>query len=100
MTAFLGLLAVSSVVAPAGALHVRLGVDNAGKCTATWNGEQVDFDVLLTRARAAPDKKAQVHIDGDMTVPYRCVGGAIYTLQMAGFTKVGFIAEAPTKDPQ
>ncbi len=30
-----------------------------------------------------------------MNVPYRCVGGAIYTMQMAGFAKVGFISEPP-----
>ena len=100
MKVFQALLAVSLAAAPAGALHVRLGIDNAGNCTATWNDEQVDFDALLSRARAAPDKKAQIHIDGDMTVPYRCVGGAIYMLQLAGFTKVGFIAEPPAKDPQ
>ena len=100
MTAFLAVLAISLAPAPAAAPHVRLGVDNAGKCTATWNDEPVDSETLLSRARAWPDKKAQIHIDGDTTTPYRCVGGAVYTLQMAGFTKVAFVTEPPAKAPQ
>ena len=35
----------------------------------------------------------EVHIRGDVDTPYRCVGGAIFTMQMAGFAKVGFISE-------
>ena len=37
----------------------------------------------------------EVHIRGDVNTPYRCIGGAIYTMQMAGFAKVGFISEPP-----
>jgi biopolymer transport protein ExbD len=97
MTAF---LALSLAAAPAGAPNIRVGVDNAGKCTTIWNDEQVDSDTLLSRARAWPDKGVQIHIDGDTTTPYRCVGGAVYTLQSAGFTKIGFIAEPPGKGSQ
>ena len=32
---------------------------------------------------------------GDVNTPYRCIGGAIYTMQQAGFVKVGFISEPP-----
>jgi biopolymer transport protein ExbD len=35
----------------------------------------------------------EVHIRGDINTPYRCIGGAIYTMQAAGFVKVGFISE-------
>ena len=34
----------------------------------------------------------EVHIRGDINAPYRCIGGAIYTVQRAGFSKVGFIS--------
>jgi biopolymer transport protein ExbD len=34
----------------------------------------------------------EVHIRGDINAPYRCVGGAIFTMQRAGFAKVGFIS--------
>lgn len=40
----------------------------------------------------------EVHIRGDVNAPYRCVGGAIFQMQRAGFAKVGFISSpiAPT----
>ncbi len=34
----------------------------------------------------------EVHIRGDINAPYRCIGGAIFTMQRAGFAKVGFIS--------
>src|SRR3546814_3039605 len=37
----------------------------------------------------------EVHIRGDANASYRCIGGVIYTMQRAGFVKVGFIAETP-----
>ncbi|RYD20186.1 MAG: biopolymer transporter ExbD, partial [Lysobacteraceae bacterium] len=27
--------------------------------------------------------------------PYKCIGGTIYTMQSAGFARVGFISEPP-----
>jgi biopolymer transport protein ExbD len=35
----------------------------------------------------------EVHIRGDKDVAYRCVGGVVFTMQRAGFLKVGFISE-------
>lgn len=35
----------------------------------------------------------EVHIRGDVNTPYRCIGGTIFAMQMAGFVKVGFISE-------
>ena len=35
----------------------------------------------------------EAHIRGDVNTPYRCIGGAIYTMQRAGFPRVGFISE-------
>ena len=37
----------------------------------------------------------EAHIRGDVNTPYRCIGGAIYVMQRAGFAKVGFISEPP-----
>ena len=37
----------------------------------------------------------EAHIRGDVNTPYRCIGGAIYTMQRAGFARVGFISEPP-----
>jgi len=35
----------------------------------------------------------EVHIRGDKDVAYRCIGGVVFTMQRAGFLKVGFISE-------
>src|SRR3546814_7146547 len=40
-----------------------------------------------------PEDMPEVHIRGDINTPYRCIGGAVYTMQRAGFAKVGFISE-------
>ncbi|MFO1255244.1 MAG: biopolymer transporter ExbD [Sphingomonadaceae bacterium] len=39
-----------------------------------------------------PDLVPQVHIRGDVNAPWRCVAGAIYNVQMAGYPTVGFIS--------
>lgn len=79
-----------------------------GSCAVYWNITRVDAQELLNRAVAkleADVKKAggvenmtaedlpEVHIRGDVNTPYRCIGGTIYTMQRAGFPKVGFISE-------
>jgi biopolymer transport protein ExbD len=97
MTALLALLAMASAADPAKELHVRVAQDNSGRCTAIWNGEVLDQDQLSRRAMAWPDKSPTIHIDSDADVPYNCIGGIIYTLQMAYFVKIDFIAEPPPR---
>jgi len=41
---------------------------------------------------AEPDLIPQVHIRGDVNAPWRCVAGAIYNVQAAGYPTVGFIS--------
>ena len=80
-----------------------------GSCAVFWGTSPVTSVELLDRA--VEKLKAEIarqggvgnpelelpeaHIRGDVNVPYRCVGGTIYTMQMAGFAKVGFISEPP-----
>jgi biopolymer transport protein ExbD len=35
----------------------------------------------------------EAHIRADINTPYRCVGGAIFTMQRAGYARIGFISE-------
>jgi len=42
--------------------------------------------------RDNPDKIPQVHIRADVDAPWRCVAGAIYNIQLAGYPTVGFIS--------
>ncbi|WP_206073255.1 ExbD/TolR family protein [Erythrobacter colymbi] len=45
-------------------------------------------DALMKDPEAIP----QVHIRGDVNAPWRCVAGAIYRVQLAGYPIVGFIS--------
>ena len=78
-------------------------------CEVYWNQTRVDSTELLDRAvkklKFEIDKQGgpnatgielpEAHIRGDVNTPYKCIGGAIYTMQRAGFTRVGFISEPP-----
>ena len=56
---------------------------------------KAEVDRLGGPANMTPDDLPEAHIRGDVNVPYQCIGGAIYTMQMAGFSKVGFISQPP-----
>ncbi|CAM8624681.1 MULTISPECIES: ExbD/TolR family protein [Sphingobium] len=90
--------------------NVSLSVTQAsdGKCAVFWGMAPVSSSELLDRAVAkleadikkvggvenmTPEDLPEVHIRGDINTPYRCIGGTIYTMQRAGFPKVGFISE-------
>jgi len=92
--------------------NVSLSVKAApdGSCEVYWNLTRVDSKELLTRAvdklkkeielkgglqNFTPEDMPEAHIRGDVNTPYRCIGGTIYTMQMAGFARVGFISEPP-----
>lgn len=78
-----------------------------GECGVYWNLTRVNASELRDRAvakleaevarqggpNAAGLELPEVHIRGDVNTPYRCIGGTIYTMQSAGFAKVGFISE-------
>jgi biopolymer transport protein ExbD len=89
---------------------VLLSITGSGEsCNVYWGMSPVTADELLNRAveklKAEIDRQGGVnnpdlelpeaHIRGDVNTPYRCIGGAIYTMQRAGFAKVGFISEPP-----
>jgi biopolymer transport protein ExbD len=88
--------------------NVALSVTGSGgQCQVYWGMTPVTSKELLDRAvvklKAEIDRQGgpnaaglelpEVHIRGDVNTPYRCIGGTIYTMQMAGFAKVGFISE-------
>ena len=81
-----------------------------GTCVVYWNLPNVDSDELLNRAVAkledtirdaggvenlTEETMPEAHIRGDVNTPYRCIGGAIFTMQRAGFARIGFISEPP-----
>ena len=71
---------------------------SATSCSIEVDGRKVTMDELLEIAQPEAKSGRRAHIDSDMAqTPYRCLGGAIYTLQRAGFKDVGFIAEPPPR---
>jgi biopolymer transport protein ExbD len=81
-----------------------------GACEIYWNMTKVDSQQLLDRAVAkleetieaaggvenlTEETMPEAHIRGDVDTPYRCIGGAIFTMQRAGFARIGFISEPP-----
>ena len=82
--------------------------DGAGGCEVYWNLTRVTNDELLERAvkkledqikavggveNINEDNMPEAHIRGDVDTPYKCIGGAVFTMQRAGFARVGFISQ-------
>ena len=83
-----------------------------GTCGVYWLMTRMTSQELYDRGRAHldaqieaiggrqnlnEDNMPEAHIRGDVNTPYRCVGGTIYTMQRAGFARIGFISE-PTPE--
>ena len=92
--------------------NVNLSVRGApdGSCEVYWNLQKVSSKELLDRAvkkledeikrvggvdNINEENMPEAHIRGDIDTPYECIGGAVYTMQRAGFARVGFISEPP-----
>jgi biopolymer transport protein ExbD len=93
--------------------NVSLSITGEGNdCHVYWGMSPIHHEELLSRAVdklkaeiarqggvGNPDLELpEAHIRADVNTPYQCVGGAIYTMQMAGFSKVGFISEPPAEE--
>jgi biopolymer transport protein ExbD len=88
-------------------LSIRAGP--AGDCEVYWGMTRVNNEELLTRGvdklKMEIERQGgignpklelpEVHIRGDVNTPYKCIGGPIFQMQMAGFARVGFISEPP-----
>jgi biopolymer transport protein ExbD len=81
-----------------------------GQCEVYWGLERVNSQQLLDKAvekleklirdvggaqNITEENMPEAHIRGDIDTPYRCIGGAIFTMQRAGFARIGFISEPP-----
>ena len=94
------------------ARHVNLSVRGGpgGTCEVYWNLTKVTNEELLERAvnkleaeiakvggaeNITEETMPEAHIRGDINTPYKCVGGTVFTMQRAGFARVGFISMPP-----
>ena len=84
--------------------------DGKGGCEVYWKMTPVNSQQLLDMAVAKLEEEIkrqggvenlteetmpEAHIRGDINTPYKCIGGAVFTMQRAGFSRVGFISEPP-----
>ena len=89
-------------------LSVRGGA--GGTCEVYWNLTRVTNAELLDLAvkkledqiaavggveNVTEENMPEAHIRGDVNTPYKCIGGTVFTMQRAGFARVGFISEPP-----
>ncbi len=82
--------------------------DGTGECQVFWGNTPIDSTQLLEKGQKklkdlleaiggvdniTEENFPEVHIRGDVATPYKCIGGVIYTMQYAGFQKIGFISQ-------
>ena len=85
-----------------------------GTCEVYWNLTPITSEQLLDRGVKAledqikavggvenitDENMPEVHIRGDINTPYKCVGATVFTMQRAGFARVGFISQPPPGGP-
>ncbi len=88
------------------------GANPGGECRIYINTSPVSSDELEARAKkhmedqieilggmealqsgeVKPEDLPEAHIRGDVNTPYRCIGGAIFNMQIAGFLRIGFVS--------
>jgi biopolymer transport protein ExbD len=86
-----------------------------GRCEVYWDLTPLDAEQLYRRAfdhleaqivavgglqNVTEDNLPEAHIRGDINTPYRCIGGAIYAMQRAGYMRIGFISEPEPRGGQ
>lgn len=90
-------------------VNLSITSDAGGNCKVFWGTTPVGHQELQDRgvaklkaeiarqggANVAGLELPEAHIRGDVNTPWKCIGGAIFQMQSAGFVKVGFISEPP-----
>ena len=89
-------------------VNLTVKADRAGRCQVYWNLTLMNSETLLRRATdelqarvtalggpsaVTEENMPEAHIRADIDTPYRCVGGAIFTMQRAGYSRIGFISQ-------
>jgi biopolymer transport protein ExbD len=88
------------------------GANPGGECRVYWNVTPISSEELVQRSTdhmkaqieilggedaiasgaVKPEELPEAHIRGDVNTPYRCIGGAVFAMQMSGFTRVAFVS--------
>ena len=91
-------------------VNLSVRANEAGQCEVYWDLTKMTSETLYQRAvttledllervggveNVTEENMPEAHIRGDVNTPYRCIGGAIFAMQRAGFMRIGFISEPP-----
>jgi len=88
------------------------GVSRNGECRVYQNITPIDSEELVSKSRDYLEKQIEslggeaaiasgdlamedlpeVHIRGDINTPYRCIGGVIHSMQVAGYNRLAFVS--------
>jgi len=89
-------------------VNLSVRANENGECEVYWGLRRMNSEQLLQRAadtleaqvealggaeNLTDETMPEVHIRGDVDTPYRCIGGAIFAMQRAGYARIGFISE-------
>src|SRR3954466_9850253 len=89
-------------------VNLTVKASRTGQCEVYWNLTRLNSEQLLQRAtdelqarvnalggpqNVTEENMPEAHIRADIDTPYRCVGGAIFTMQRAGYARIGFISQ-------
>jgi len=89
-------------------VNLTVKASPTGQCEVYWNLTRLNSEQLLQRAtdelqarvnalggpqNVTEENMPEAHIRSDIDTPYRCVGGAIFTMQRAGYSRIGFISQ-------
>jgi biopolymer transport protein ExbD len=91
-------------------VNLSVRANESGQCEVYWDLTRMTSETLYQRAvttledllervggadNVTEENMPEAHIRGDINTPYRCIGGAIFAMQRAGFQRIGFISEPP-----
>ena len=89
---------------PENSTVIDVGIDARDTCRVSVSKQTFVYPGADERRLLAVLRdEAKIHSDaaiiGGISVPYRCLAGAIEIAQRAGFERVGYIAEPPPENP-
>ena len=82
--------------APDGTCNVYIGTTKVSSQELLDRGVKILEDQIKNVGgvqNITEENMPEAHIRGDVDTPYKCIGGTVYTMQRAGFARVGFISE-------
>ncbi|TAK91835.1 MAG: biopolymer transporter ExbD [Burkholderiaceae bacterium] len=79
---------------------ITLAIDRDN--TLFWNDEKIDAAQLKARLQTAAQQSTapELHLRADKNTRYETIAQIIATAQQAGLQKIGFVTEAPGRNPR